>query len=215
MNRVQDAKGSNLGKPKALLSQGQFLNVAWKAAHWFRGGRLASIDYDKAMLYFKVASHSRKGLFHTVKISLESIADQLYYNKVAERVYNPDPKKKNFTSLADKQMLSHVKPITKQNLTKKLEQGHMKVYCSCEQFLFFGFKYIAWHKGYGLEKESRAPRVRNPKREGAVCIHIFYILAYVFPQILPQVERLLIKEGLLDYLKEPVKNNDKDDKLKK
>lgn len=40
---------------------------------------------------------------------------------------------------------------------------------NCPAFLYWGFMYMAWKKGYGLKKELRVPRVRNPLQRGYVC----------------------------------------------
>lgn len=40
---------------------------------------------------------------------------------------------------------------------------------NCPAFLYWGFKAMAWKNGYGLEKELRMPRVRNPHQQGYVC----------------------------------------------
>lgn len=40
---------------------------------------------------------------------------------------------------------------------------------NCPAFLYWGFSYIAWKNGYGLQKETRVPRVRNPHQQGYVC----------------------------------------------
>ena len=52
-----------------------------------------------------------------------------------------------------------------------LEAGDLKVYCSCPDFLYKGFKYMATEMDYGIRKEIRPPDIRNPKREGTVCKH--------------------------------------------
>lgn len=43
------------------------------------------------------------------------------------------------------------------------------VVSNCPAFLYWGFMYMAWKKGYGLKKELRVPRVRNPLQRGYVC----------------------------------------------
>jgi hypothetical protein len=201
------AKGSHSGKRVNLLSKGQFLNVAWKAAHWYKNYRLVEISYDTATLYLKVESHSNPGTFHEQRILLRSIADQLYYNKVAERTFNPDKSRRNFSTHADKAFLKSNKPIKEKDLGKFLEDTPLKVSCSCPMFWYWGFAYIAWKKGYGLMRCNYVPHVRNPYQQGSVCNHLHFILAYVYPKILPSVERLLIRKGLLDYRKPPTDLN--------
>lgn len=40
---------------------------------------------------------------------------------------------------------------------------------NCPAFKFWGYQYMAWKRGYGIVKESRAPIVRNPNEEGHLC----------------------------------------------
>lgn len=65
-------------------------------------------------------------------------------------------------------------------LSEYIRESKLKVWCSCPAFLYWGFQYISWRKGYGLVKETRPPRVRNPRQQGAVCKHLYQVMQ-VFP----------------------------------
>lgn len=52
---------------------------------------------------------------------------------------------------------------------------------NCPAFLYWGYQYIAWKKGYGLVVEHRRPRVRNPQQRGFLCF--------------PKSVRVLTKKG--------------------
>lgn len=54
--------------------------------------------------------------------------------------------------------------------------GDVMIRCTCEDFLYGGFAYMSWNNGYGLQKELRAPDVRNPNREGSACKHCLSVL---------------------------------------
>ncbi len=47
---------------------------------------------------------------------------------------------------------------------------------NCPAFLYWGFAYKAWMRGYGLVRETRRPIVRNPKEQGFVCKHLYAIM---------------------------------------
>lgn len=47
---------------------------------------------------------------------------------------------------------------------------------NCPAFLYWGYKYMAWKRGYGLERETRKPRVRNPHERGFLCKHLQLVL---------------------------------------
>ena len=79
------------------------------------------------------------------------------------------------------------------------------VVSNCPAFLYWGFKYLAWKKGYGLEKELRRPRVRNPHQKGFVCKHL-YLVMQLYPFLAKSLaskfknyaEKKIEKEGLKD-----------------
>lgn len=50
------------------------------------------------------------------------------------------------------------------------------VYCSCPDFLYRGFAYIAHKLGFGIKRETRPPRKRNPRLKGSVCYHLCAVL---------------------------------------
>lgn len=47
---------------------------------------------------------------------------------------------------------------------------------NCHAFHYWGYKYMAWKRGYGLVKETRKPRVRNRQQEGFLCKHLFLVV---------------------------------------
>jgi len=62
---------------------------------------------------------------------------------------------------------------------EKLElavNDEIKVYCSCPDFLYSGQQYMAWNLDYGIHKEMRPPDIRNPKLDGSICKHLYYLL---------------------------------------
>ena len=55
-------------------------------------------------------------------------------------------------------------------------QGNIKIYCSCDAFLYHGYKYIAFKAKSGIEPETRAPKITNPNMQGMACKHIIVAL---------------------------------------
>lgn len=65
------------------------------------------------------------------------------------------------------------------NVLKSLRSalnGNIKISCTCPAFLYFGYKYITYKGGYGINKETRPPDKNNPNKEGAACKHILVAL---------------------------------------
>ena len=52
----------------------------------------------------------------------------------------------------------------------------IKVYCSCEDFLYSGTKYWNYKNGSGIEKETRPPQPWKLAKRSLLCKHIRYIL---------------------------------------
>lgn len=59
---------------------------------------------------------------------------------------------------------------------KSALSSDIRISCSCPAFLYQGYKYITWRAQSGIEKETRAPDIRNPKRKGMACKHILVVL---------------------------------------
>lgn len=51
-------------------------------------------------------------------------------------------------------------------------KGDIKVFCNDPSFLYWGWKYKAFVNGYGLLKETRFPKIRNPQLKGTTCKHL-------------------------------------------
>ena len=85
-----------------------------------------------------------------------------------------------------------------------LKDSGIKVYCNCPSFLYWGYRYKAWRQGYGINKETRAPKLRNPYLRGYVCKHLFAIL-----QLYPQWSKMLAPKFRDWALKNSVHTRDK------
>jgi hypothetical protein len=72
------------------------------------------------------------------------------------------------------------KGITReQKVELALEAGDLKINCSCPDYLYKGFKYMATELDYGIRKEARPPDVMNPDREGTVCKHTLGVFNHI------------------------------------
>lgn len=138
---------------KQLISEKNFLKVQYRARLLSMGSGtdLYAIYYNEQELVFKTKSGTYKNVIWTQRIR---ITDDLVKAVVEGKKFS-----------------------TVENLIK---YTNIKVFCNCPAFLYWGFKYKAWKKGYGLEKELRRPVVRNPREQGALCKHLYLVLQ-LFP----------------------------------
>lgn len=61
------------------------------------------------------------------------------------------------------------------DITRLVLSGNVAVFCSCPDFLYKGFKYMGYHMGYGLRRETRFPKIRNPNLKGTICKHLICV----------------------------------------
>jgi hypothetical protein len=48
---------------------------------------------------------------------------------------------------------------------------------NCPDFLYKGFKFMGYNMGYGIYKEMRHPKIKNPRLEGTVCKHMLAVFS--------------------------------------
>lgn len=133
-----------------LISEKTFLKVRVRARQLLRDGTdLVAIEYKERRLRFKTASGTYgKRVYWYQTIE---ITDALLENILAAK------------SFRDVETL--------------IKDSDLKVHCTCPAFVYWGFKYIAWRRGYGLQRELRRPKVRNPHQKGFVCKHLYLVLS--------------------------------------
>ena len=91
---------------------------------------------------------------HNVYVALDSFFDMFEENETSE-------KKVNMAYLINLSIMN----------------GEIRCSCSCPAWIYSGSKYIGTQLGYAYGgKETRFPRIRNPKLKGSVCKHLFVIL---------------------------------------
>lgn len=132
----------------ALLSETQFLRVQARAQQMGLSMNLLSINYADNMFVFQTRSQTRPGIIWTQNIQLQG-------------TLRPED-------------VAHANARTLANM---ILDRHIKIHCNCEAFLYWGYKYKAWMKGYGLEREIRKPIIRNPNQRGFLCKHLYGILS--------------------------------------
>lgn len=135
---------------RTLISEKSFLQVRLRARQLMKDGSdLVAILYKDRRLIFKTASgtYGKKVIW----TQIVEITDATIENIV------------NAKSFKDVETL--------------IKESGLKIHCNCPAFQYWGFKYIAWKKGYGLEKELRRPRVRNPRQYGYSCKHLYLVMS--------------------------------------
>lgn len=133
---------------RLLLSEKNFLKVKQRARALPNGTNLVGIYYNDNELIFKTRSASRPNIVWTQRIQL---TDASIENILNAKSY--------------------------QNIRDLLLNSGMKIACQCEAWLYWGYKYMAWKRGYGIEKETRRPVIRNPYEQGLLCKHLFVALS--------------------------------------
>jgi hypothetical protein len=99
--------------------------------------------------------------------------------------------------LKDLKVRSQVKDLSDKEFVNLILYGDLQVYCDDPSFLYYGWKYMAYNRDYGIRKEIRYPHIRNPRLSGAVCKHIYSVLT-VLPFNINKITRDLKKRGVLN-----------------
>jgi len=68
---------------------------------------------------------------------------------------------------------------TKEKIETAIQAGDIHVYCSCQDFLFHGYQYMADVDDYGIRPEDRPPEIKNPNLEGALCKHLIAVFDHI------------------------------------
>lgn len=172
---------------RKLLSEKVFLQVA-RRARKVNGVVISEILYNKDKVVIKCNSVSRPGLRHTVEIQIQDLVQHRNLGQIKANI-----KKGNQLAYAFKKAAREAKdPLAGRKLEKVISDSELRVFCSCESFNYWGFKYIAWRKGYGIYKETRRPKVRNPHQKGYLCKHLYCVL-HMWPILAKTVARKMLK----------------------
>ena len=100
-----------------------------------------------------------------------------------------DKKYQTSIELTDYKKLSKLKKDTIQDRVEVLlEEGDIKVSCTCPDYLYAGYKYIGTQLDYSIDKENRSPDVRNPNQDGSICKHIHKVLEDI-NQYIPDISK--------------------------
>lgn len=75
-------------------------------------------------------------------------------------------------------------------LRNAIKDSFLEIHCDCPAFLYWGYQYKAWTRGYGIEVETRFPKIRNPHLQGYVCKHLYNVLE-IYPFLLFKLQSLL------------------------
>lgn len=102
--------------------------------------------------------------------SFEKGSDGEVYFSVDSKSY---PGKKHIVILSSPDF---TEDISLADLKKVIKNADIKVACSCEAFLYNGYKYITYKNKSGIDPETRAPVKRNPSQKGMLCKHIIAVL---------------------------------------
>ena len=90
--------------------------------------------------------------------------DEIYYNKkdlLFVTRSGTDPRLVWYQTIRIMDLIKLDDISKTKNLDAVIRDSGLKVHCTCPAWLYQGFKYKAWKLGYGLEKETRIPRVRK------------------------------------------------------
>ena len=90
---------------------------------------------------------------------------------------NSNKKYQVYIQIPDYKIISKLR---KESISDKfelvIEDGDINIHCTCPDFLYKGYEYMANQLGYSIEDEHRFPNIRNPKLKGTLCKHCLAVL---------------------------------------
>lgn len=132
--------------------------------------RVLKLEAKAKYLLNKSDKNSKRRAINLRSVVYEKGSDGEVYFSVDSKTY---PGKKHIVILASPDF---TEDITLNELKKVIKNVDIKVACSCEAFLYWGYKYITYKNKAGIDSETRAPVVRNPSQRGMLCKHIIAVL---------------------------------------
>lgn len=90
----------------------------------------------------------------------------------------------------------HKGSLSNFDIVKLATEGDVAVYCNDPSFKFWGFEYKAKKEGYGIHKQDKFPKVRNPQLRGSMCKHLDNVML-VLPFNVAMITRDLVQRGAL------------------
>lgn len=108
-----------------------------------------------------------------VRSSFEKVSDNEVYFSVSSQT---NPGKKHIVILSSP---SITEDLSLNDIKRVIQEEDIKVACSCEAFLYQGYKYITYKAQAGIDPEGREPKIRNPQQRGMLCKHIISVLRYL------------------------------------
>ena len=128
-----------------------------------------------AMNYKEVTNKS--DIRSRIKSKKEQIKAKFYKVDGDTLLYTVNSSKKDKQYLVKIQLLDLSN--NKLSSLKSALDGNLKISCTCPAFLYQGYKYISYKKRVGIDKETRAPNIKNPNQIGLACKHILVALEQI------------------------------------
>jgi hypothetical protein len=150
---------------KDLLTEKEFLKVQMRARALPSGSHIKQVLYKEREVLFRTESGTTPGLIWTQRVMIKDL------------------------SVLDR---SNLTPTDIRNLIK---DSALEIHCNCPAWLYWGYQYKAWTRGYGLEVETRFPKIRNPYLKGNVCKHLYNIME-IFPFLLFKLQAEIRKAAI-------------------
>lgn len=109
----------------------------------------------------------------TIRSQFEKAIDNEVYFSVSSQ---SSPGKKHIVIISSPSITD---ALSLEEIKKIIQTEDIKVACSCDAFLYQGYKYITYKVQAGIDPEGRVPTRNNPRQQGMLCKHILSVLKYL------------------------------------
>jgi hypothetical protein len=127
----------------------------------------------KARDLINKSDQKSKSRSRNLRSQFEKTAENEVYFSVSSQ---SNPGKKHIVIISAP---SITEDLSLDEIKKVIQTEDIKVACSCDAFLYQGYRYLTYKAQSGIDPEGRVPTKRNPRQQGMLCKHILSVLKYL------------------------------------
>lgn len=138
-----------------------------------------SINEESYKQLLKMSDRERKNKAKLLTTEYRGVTDKkgwIRFRTKSQRI--PTKYYNQYIFLSDSNDMKYFKEFRQQDIIRLFLSGNIKIFCDCPDFQY-RMKYLAYHKGFGLRKETRKSSNTNPQLEGALCKHLIVVLSVI------------------------------------
>ena len=170
-------------------------SIAWRSSKKKIGmeEKIVSINeasYKELVSLSEKARKERAKKLKTEYVGVTQVRGWIKFRTKSQ--YTPAKVYTQYIKLNEAKDINKFKEFKKKDIVSLLVEGNISVFCDCPDFLYKGYKFQAFQLDYGIFREDRFPKIRNPNLEGALCKHLLAVMT-IYPKCWNKIASDMIK----------------------